>query len=664
MLNSDQFKQRSQELLGLLGMQKGISYKANMGDNFFLESLDKEINQLQDDTFKVLVIGEFTCGKSTLLNALMGKPLLPDGVPPTTGTICEIVYSDVAQAVLYPKDERQSKLTIKTEELAKYICIDHTISKEDREKKPNPYRKAIVKYPLNICKQGIVLVDSPGLSDPSCHDAITEKYISQADAIIYCISATQPYTKEDKQAIERLTSLGYKSIIFVVTKIDLVQYNDMINGTNEVGKVKDYCLDKLSKHTDLGKDGIFFVSSLLALNGKTQHKPEMLARSNFLPLEKRLEEILFAEKGRMRLLKTLYAMRRINRETTSHLMNKIDVLNTNKSKLKERIDKAQKDLDAAQSKADKISLQFETDSYRLVNGTKDRGRAFFLSDILPNISTWVEEFEPSDEQSISMFHPKRTGTAFTEGCIKYVQARMETRVAEWCQDLVGNYLVPQLKNLAEQQDANLRDYEDDLKHIRATLNLHSLDGDEIRKGESAGTMNRISAALLGILLNPAAVAVGGAFGWKGLITSLVTTLIGGIVIGIIAIFTPVGWPALIITWIVSALVSGKITGNNIESKIKKKIAEKMYEELSKQQENVASQIEQSVMFVISKAQTAVKQSLRSPVVQYEKVLAEAKESEGMDASALQRQIATYKQLQQENMGLANETDTLAQKLGA
>lgn len=664
MLNSDQFKQCSQELLGLLGMQKGISYKANMGDRSFLESLDTEMSQLQDDTFKVLVMGTFNSGKSTFLNAIMGEKLLPMAAVPATAVIGEIVYGDVAQAVLYPKDEKQSKLTIKTEELSKYVLIDHTISKEDREKKPSPYRKVVIKYPLKICKQGIVLVDSPGLNDPTCHDAITKNYLPQADAIIFCINGVSQYTKDEQQELERLILMGYRSIIFVVTHMDMLEYNDSMNGTNEAGKVKNYCLDKLSKHTDLGRDGIFFVSSLQALNGKIQHNSEMLARSNFLPLEKRLEEVLFAEKGRMRLLKTLYAMRRVNRETTLHLMNKIDVLNTDKSKFKKRIDKAQKNLDAAQNKADKISLQFETDSYRLVNGAKDRGRAFFLSDILPNISTWVEEFEPSEEQSISMFHPKRTGTAFTEGCIKYVQARIEAKMAEWCQDLVSNYLAPQLKNLAEQQNANLQDYEDDLKHIRTTLNLHSLDGDEIRKEESAGSMNRILAALLGILLNPAAIAVGGAFGWKGLITSLVTTLIGGIVVGIIAIFTPVGWPALIITWIVSALVSGKIAGNNIESKIKKKIADSMYGELSKQQENVASQIEQSVVFVISKAQTAVKQSLHSPVVQYEKVLAEAKASEGMESSALQRQIATYKQLRQENMGLANEADTLAQKLGA
>ena len=663
MLTPEQFKQACENLLDIVNQQTYVTTKVDLGDKTVLDQLDDATEQLNDDTLRVLVMGKFSGGKSTLLNALMGQPLLPALPTPTTAVIGEIVYAEEAEAVLYPKAVKSAvkkPVKVKIEDLNKYIIIDHSASKSDNAAKTNPYQKVVIKYPLNICKHGIMFIDSPGLDDPTCHDTITKDYLPSADAIVYCMNSSNAFSAADKAEIERLIALGYRSIIFVLTYYDVLLNNDDIMGTHNAEDARKHYTRVLSQYTDLGASGIFFVGSLPALKAKRTGNQQMLEESNFPLLEQRLDEILFNEKGRMKLLKALYSTRRVNRITGQHITDLIDVINADKSGLSERIYEAQNNLNQASSKANEILSSFKISSSNLVQGAKDRGRAFFLNKIIPNIPEWVEEFTPSDDQSISMWHPKRTGAAFTDGCIKYVQGKIEAEMAKWCDtDLVKGYLLPQLESLSQQQNANLKAYEGDIARVRTSLQL-SIDSTEISDQQDAGTGNRILAAIAGAFLNPASLVVGGAFGWKGLVPSLVATLAGGVVLGIISLFTPIGWPALIITWILSALGAGAFVGSGLESQIKKAIASKMKEELSKQQEATVSTIGETIAKVIRKMQDAVEASLYAPVKQFEKVLQQAQQSATEDGDKLQHKANSYTQLRAENTKLANDMDVFAQ----
>jgi len=663
MITPEQFKKACGTLHAIVNKQSVVSNESNLGDKTVMETLAEVGKQLNEDTFRVLVMGKFNGGKSTFLNALMGQKLLPADPIPTTAIIGEIVYSDKPTATLYPKNSGSSTINIEIDKLSDYIVINHDLPKNDEKKAENPYRKVVIKYPLSICKHGIMFVDSPGLDDPTCHDAITKDYLPTADAILYCMNANAAFSSLDKVEIERLVSMGYKSIIFVLTHYDMLLYNDRQNSTNGAVIVKQHYTKILSEYTDLGENGIFFVGSLPALNAKLNGSRELLDSSNFPPFEKRLEEILFNEKGRMKLLKALYSTKRVNRATAQHLNDLIEIANADRAGLSERIHDAQTKLIQAQGKANEILSQFRLESSAIIGGAKDRGRLFFLNEVLSNIDTWTSEFEPNDEQSISMWHPKRTGAAFTEGCIKYVQARIETVMSEWCEkQLVNGYVVPQLKNLTQQQSANLEAYEEDLKNVRATLNLSSVDGESINDEASAGKANRIVSAIAGAFLNPASLATGAAFGWKGLVASLVTTLVGGIVLGIVSLFTPIGWPAVIITWIVSALVGGGFVGGKIESQIKTKIADKMKDELSKQQESFSTNIGETVSTVLEKVQNAVSDSLNAPVEQFKKILDEAQQTVNTEGTDIQAKISTYSKLRTDNIALGNEMDSFAQSL--
>src|SRR5260221_12332830 len=58
--------------------------------------VEELIKRLQNERLRVLVIGCFSAGKSTFINALLGSTILPASPAPTTGVLCEIRYADEA----------------------------------------------------------------------------------------------------------------------------------------------------------------------------------------------------------------------------------------------------------------------------------------------------------------------------------------------------------------------------------------------------------------------------------------------------------------------------------------------------------------------------------------------------------------------------------------
>lgn len=54
----------------------------------------KNLTQSIQEPMKIAIIGQFSSGKSTFLNALLGQEILPSGITPITAKICHIVYGN------------------------------------------------------------------------------------------------------------------------------------------------------------------------------------------------------------------------------------------------------------------------------------------------------------------------------------------------------------------------------------------------------------------------------------------------------------------------------------------------------------------------------------------------------------------------------------------
>jgi len=194
--------------------------------------------RLERGKFVLAVVGEFSSGKSFLLNALLGKyryeempgghktiaGLLATDINPSTATITELEYgeNDVATAVY--EDGRNERIPL--DRLNRFIAVGsgdagtlHDATKDERDA---PSR-VVVTTNSPFLQRGFVVADTPGLASINpAHRRATLQFLPSADAVLYLIDTQQPFTEGDA-AFLGIVRQHIDSIFIVQTKIDLWQ---------------------------------------------------------------------------------------------------------------------------------------------------------------------------------------------------------------------------------------------------------------------------------------------------------------------------------------------------------------------------------------------------------------------------------------------------------
>ena len=180
-----------------------------------IERIKKEKNELVDrlnkDSFiRVPVVGDFSAGKSTLLNhCLIGKDLLPTDILPTTAVSYELWYSENEMLEIWTNGELRD--TAPVEEIGKI-----QVSPGD-----------VVRVFLNNEKikqlndKGIVVVDMPGIgSGIEAHNAAIMNYIKDGSFFIVCVDIEQGTLRTSTLSfINELKSYSLSAAV-IITKSD------------------------------------------------------------------------------------------------------------------------------------------------------------------------------------------------------------------------------------------------------------------------------------------------------------------------------------------------------------------------------------------------------------------------------------------------------------
>lgn len=161
----------------LLGALKKAQY--TLLDDKFSPSLQlkEALNNLQiraEEPMKVAITGQFSSGKSTFLNALLAKNILPTGITPVTSKVNYIRYGDEFKIRVRYKDGRDEYHDIST--------IAHFT---DQRENVEDISYLTLYAPLDILKD-VVFVDTPGLNSQADSDTkTTQKVLKEVDGIIW-----------------------------------------------------------------------------------------------------------------------------------------------------------------------------------------------------------------------------------------------------------------------------------------------------------------------------------------------------------------------------------------------------------------------------------------------------------------------------------------------
>ncbi len=224
-----------------------------------------------DQPLLVTVMGEFSCGKSTFVNAFIGDEAAPTGITPTTATINVVKYGREPSGRILYQDGRVETLGWST-----LLPVLRDIDAD----KARRIRTAEILLPLEQLER-VSIVDTPGLNSilPE-HEAVARGFIKRADAVVWLFTAQQAGKKSERDALESIRREGAR-ILGVLNKTDQLS-------EDEVSEVLAHVQQELGELVEVV---VPFSARLAFERQRTEDGPD----GNWSGLSRALEERFFAQ---------------------------------------------------------------------------------------------------------------------------------------------------------------------------------------------------------------------------------------------------------------------------------------------------------------------------------------------------------------------------------
>ncbi|XP_052064399.1 tyrosine-protein kinase Fer-like isoform X1 [Mytilus californianus] len=245
-------------------LQKDIN---SVFQNFTEELEYRQRDILSQDCF-ILIAGDRVAGKSSFVNLILRKDLLPTQQLACTATICEIRHSrnNEKEAILYNKDEKGiRRLDLGEDEKNDFKKLKYHIQ-ELNEDDESPFEKIEIFWPSEIIKNGIVLVDTPGIGENRLIIKRLQEYMKESFGFIYIIDSAQAAGLQRGRLSDFLRSVvnssddifDSRATLFVCNKWDVVP-------PQEQREIKSLTLTKLKKiFPEVKDEQVFTISTLQA----------------------------------------------------------------------------------------------------------------------------------------------------------------------------------------------------------------------------------------------------------------------------------------------------------------------------------------------------------------------------------------------------------------
>ena len=633
MISTDLFKRTMQEILGKLNEEKTLFKK----ENIQLEGVSKDehidnlILKASDSLFRLLLMGRFSAGKSALINALLGERLLPEKALPTTALITEIYYSTEKKVIMFPKPGKwkggDSPFEIEPTlaEIKKYATLDNKsgINQKEANRIDSCFEKMVVYWPLELLKDGVCIIDSPGIDDPYSNDHIVESYVPKADAILFCINGTNAYSDKDKNTLERIVSQGYKPLI-------VTTYFDVMTAGMEETEIQEEIIDPTfknfySRHTT--RDFCHYVNSRQALEAKKAGNQEELVKSGFYEMEQFLGTYLTQYKGREKIANITEAARQYNQNQKKRLEGILVNLDTPMSEFDERIAEAEKKLNQAKQQGDLLIRDFRLQ----IKEEKEK-----VDELIPVLyeklymGVSLDGFEPAT--NFSMWHPKKSSTQIADECANEIKRRNEALIAEWNNNILNPQITSIFRHISSTMEKQFQQFSEDISGANVSLGINVGKADTETKGAT-----KVALFAYALFTGDWITALlGNVFGGAAFGRTLACEFAAGLVLGIVALFTPVGLPALVIAALAGLIGGVAWTAAKAAKSIKKKTIEKTRENLVADKDKIIESVQEQCGKIFAKAEASLQIAIDDDINGVKKTIAIIRQEKIENAAKIEK----------------------------
>ncbi len=332
----EQYSQWRQGVMGAVANYRDWVVQADLSDAATEQRLAQTLSKLADDKLSVAFVAEFSRGKSELINSIFfadfGQRILPSAAGRTTMCPTELMYDPAYPACirLLPIETRAENLSTsdyreqphawtvlplqldsaeQMQEVFKQVSLTRHVPVEEAKRyglydendpdmgatldndglvEISQWRHAIINFPHPLLKQGLVILDTPGLNAIGTEPELTLNMIPHAHAVLFILAADTGVTKSDIEVWRTHIGNGAGRMV-VLNKIDSMW--DPLRTEEEI----EAAISRQREHAAhmLGLDArqVFPVSAQKALLGKITGDHELVHKSRM----KQLESALFNE---------------------------------------------------------------------------------------------------------------------------------------------------------------------------------------------------------------------------------------------------------------------------------------------------------------------------------------------------------------------------------
>jgi GTP-binding protein EngB required for normal cell division len=247
-------------------------------------------NRFSEGRFHLAVLGQFKRGKSTLLNALTGEPILPVGVVPLTAAPTFIQFGEAPKIRVRYQDDRPADEFAGASTAERNAYLAGFVTEKSNPQNRRGIAEVQVSLPAPILSGGVVLIDTPGIGSTYRHNTTaTLNFLQQCDAALFLVSADPPITEVELEFLQQVKK-KIPRLFFVLNKIDYLDDRELEEA---------HCFYKSVLVREAGWNSefpVFCVSARKGLEAKAAEDPRRWAASGMAQLESFLVDFLAREK--------------------------------------------------------------------------------------------------------------------------------------------------------------------------------------------------------------------------------------------------------------------------------------------------------------------------------------------------------------------------------
>jgi predicted GTPase len=168
--------------------------------------------RVSEGRFYMTCVGQFKRGKSTLINVLIGRPVLPTGFIPVTAVPTVIRFGEKISARVRTREGSWKDIQVSD--------LKHYVTEEFNPENQKQVQGAEVFVPSSLLSSGMCFVDTPGLGSVfTSNTAATQAFIPHIDAALVVVGADPPLAGEELTMVE-VVARQVHELILVLNKAD------------------------------------------------------------------------------------------------------------------------------------------------------------------------------------------------------------------------------------------------------------------------------------------------------------------------------------------------------------------------------------------------------------------------------------------------------------